>query len=152
MSKDADDMADKTWGFDDFQIGHRFPSFRYGISAADSDDFIKTFDHDSVQTEGCALTDSAARRRTVRFVHPTLAGSFQPQHAAFKWPTGVLHAREKVRLTAPIYPGEALEACVTVKNKYVKNDRRFIVLEISVHKLENDRLAMIIERSLVWPL
>lgn len=73
------------------------------------------------------------------------------QHAAFAWPTGVLHAREKVRLLAPVYPGEELEASVLVKDKYLKNDKRFVVLEITVRKLENARIALVAERSLVWP-
>jgi acyl dehydratase len=52
---------------------------------------------------------------------------------------------------APVYPGEELEASVRVKDKYLKNDKRFVVLEITVRKLENARIALVAERSLVWP-
>ena len=145
-------MANKTWQFDDFQIGHRFPPSRYSIGAADSDAFLRTFTLGAVRAEPPATAPAVEEARPVRPVHPTLVASFQPQHAASAWPTGVLHAREKVRLSAPVYPGEALEACVGVKHKYEKNDRKFVVLEILVRKLENGVDALTVERTLVWPL
>ncbi|ALM85649.1 MaoC family dehydratase [Bordetella sp. N] len=144
-------MANKTWQFDDFQTGHRFPPSRYSIGAEDSDAFLRTFALGPIRAEPPAAAPTAGESRPVRPVHPTLVASFQPQHAAFAWPTGVLHAREKVRLTAPVYPGEALEATVGVKTKYEKNDRKFVVLEIVVRKLENGADALTVERTLVWP-
>ncbi|OZI36973.1 hypothetical protein CAL29_00575 [Bordetella genomosp. 10] len=144
-------MANQAWQFDDFHIGHRFPPSRYSIGAEDSDAFLRTYALGAVRAEPPATPPAAEESRPVRPVHPTLVASFQPQHAAFAWPAGVLHAREKVRLSAPVYPGEALEARVGVKDKYEKNDRKFVVLEILVRKLENGVDALTVERTLVWP-
>ncbi|MBD9383059.1 MaoC family dehydratase [Achromobacter sp. ACM02] len=143
-------MASNELFYDDFEIGRLFPPSRYSIGAADSDAFIGTFEHTPV-LDGSGRAVLAQGGAPVRSVHPVLVGSFQPQHAAFAWPIGVLHAREKVRLLAPVYPGEELEASVLVKDKYLKNDKRFVVLEITVRKLENARVALVAERSLVWP-
>ena len=137
--------------FEDFAVGQQFPPSRYAISGTESDKFIRTFSHGAIKAEPPAVMPDRVLPSTVRPVHPTLVGSFQPQHAAFAWPTGVLHARESTSLRAPVYPGEALEARVVVKNKYEKNDRKFIVLEITVRKLENGVDAVIVERTLVWP-
>ncbi|MYN13880.1 hypothetical protein GSY71_12100 [Pusillimonas sp. TS35] len=144
-------MNKKEWVFADFHLDQQFTPFQYRIGAAESDDFIATFDHGPVLINGHALAVTQEPRNTVRSVHPTLVGSFQPQHAAFAWPTGVLHAREKISLSAPVYPGEMLEAHIKVKNKFVKNDKYFVVLEIDIRKLENDCKAMTVERTLVWP-
>jgi len=144
-------MGQKTLHFADFQPGQRFPASRYRLSAADRDAFDRTFGHGQIHAESPAMLPSNVNERTVRPVHPTLVGSFQPQHAVFSWPAGVLHAREKVRLSAPVYPGEALESTVTVKETYEKNGRKFVVLNISVHKLETGAQALSVERTLVWP-
>ncbi|CAB3848390.1 MaoC family dehydratase [Achromobacter denitrificans] len=144
-------MASNELFYDDFEIGRLFPPSRYSIDAADSDAFIGTFEHAPLLDGSGRAVSGQGGDAPVRSVHPVLVGSFQPQHAAFAWPTGVLHAREKVRLLAPVYPGEALEASVLVKDKYLKNDKRFVVLEITVRKLENARVALVAERSLVWP-
>ena len=145
-------MAQQTLHFGDFHPGHRFPPARYSISAADSDAFIRTFDHGPIRAElPATLPGVSSGAHTTRPVHPTLVGSFQSQHTAFAWPTGVLHAREKLRLSAPVYAGEALESTVTVKDAYEKNGRKFVVLEILVRKLENGVDALVVERTLVWP-
>jgi len=142
-------MSNQVLAYDDFQVGHAFPPHRYRIDSTDADAFLATFDHEPVQD--AAGTPLRAQPGAVRPVHPTLVGSFQPQHAAFAWPTGVLHAREVVRLRQPVYPGEQLQAVVSVKDRYLKNDRKFVVLQITIDKLENQRTAMVVERTLVWP-
>jgi len=144
-------MKRDAMNYDDFAIGQQFPASRFAISGAENDEFIRTFAHEPVKAEPPALLPEQIRASTVRPVHPTLVGSFQPQHAAFAWPTGVLHARENISLRAPVYPGEVLEARVLVKHKYEKNDRKFIVLEITIRKLENGVDAVTVERTLVWP-
>lgn len=144
-------MAAQVLAYDDFAVGHAFPPFRYRIDSADNDAFIATFDHTPVQDASGSAVLSPARRPPVRVAHPTLVGSFQPQHAAFAWPVGVLHAREKVSLKAAVYPGEFLQATVRVKDKYIRNEKRFVVLEITSQKEETGKLALVVERTLVWP-
>lgn len=144
-------MAAKLLAYDDFLVGHTFPPYEYRIDAADNDAFISTFEHAPVEDSSGSVVLSAARRPPVRVAHPTLIGSFQPQHAAFSWPVGVLHAREKVSLKAAVYPGELLKATVSVKDKYIKNDKRFVVLEITSQKQETEKVALVVERTLVWP-
>lgn len=144
-------MKRSAMNYDDFAVGQLFPPSRYVISGSESDEFIRTFAHGPLTAEHPAVLPEQVRTTTVRPVHPTLVGSYQPQHAAFAWPTGVLHARESISLRAPVYTGEELEARVLVKNKYEKNQRKFIVLEITVRKLETDVDAVVVERTLVWP-
>lgn len=150
-AKQEESMKANAMNYDDFTVGQQFPPSRFSISGTESDEFVGTFAHGPLKAQPPAVLSEQVHVPTVRPVHPTLVGSFQPQHAAFAWPTGVLHARESVSLRAPVFPGETLEATVFVKNKYVKNDRKFIVLEIAVRKLENGVEAVTVERTLVWP-
>lgn len=144
-------MPGNLLSFDDFSVGHEFPPYHYRVEAGDNDAFISTFDHEPVQSADGSVVRSPAAPSPVRTAHPTLVGSFQPQHASFAWPVGVLHAKEKVSLRAPVYPGEALKAIVTVKDKFIKNDKRFVVLEITSQKQETGKVALVVERTLVWP-
>lgn len=144
-------MNRKQLTFDDFEVGFSWPPHQYRIDSEANDAFLNTFANTPVQNSAGEAALSPAKLPVVRTIHPALAASFQLQHAAFAWPTGVLHAREKSIQQNPIYPGETLEAGVAVKDKYVKNDKQFIVLEITVKKQETDRLALTVERTLVWP-
>ncbi|PKO70702.1 MAG: hypothetical protein CVU22_00960 [Betaproteobacteria bacterium HGW-Betaproteobacteria-16] len=144
-------MAGNLHAYEDFSVGHEFPPYYYCVEAADNDAFIGTFDHEPVKHSNGIVVLDPEGNPSVRAAHPTLVGSFQPQHAAFSWPVGVLHAKEKVSLLATVYPGEALKAIVTIKDKYIKNDKRFVVLEITSQKQETGKVALVVERTLVWP-
>lgn len=144
-------MAGKLHAYEDFSVGHEFPPYYYRVEAGDNDAFIGTFDHEPMKDSNGSIVLDSVRHPPVRTAHPTLVGSFQPQHASFGWPVGVLHAKEKVSLKAAVYPGEALKAIVTVKDKYIKNDKRFVVLEITSQKQETGKVALVVERTLVWP-
>ena len=144
-------MATKPLAYDDFSVGYAFPPHGYRVDAGDNDAFVNTFDHSPVQDATGDVVLPPKHRPTVRAVHPTLVGSYQPMHACFEWPVGVLHAKEKVSLRMPVYPGESLESVVAVKDKYVKNEKRFVVLEITVQKKEIGKIALVVERTLMWP-
>jgi hypothetical protein len=145
-------MADPVFHHADFVVGHAFPAHRYFVDAAACDAFTRTFGHSAVRGAPDATVPGKPRRSAVRPAHPTLVASYQPMHAVFKWPDGVVHAREKLTLSAPVYPGEPLEAEISVKDSYLKNDKKFVVLEIAIRKLENRQTAMVVERTLVWPI
>lgn len=143
-------MNNTTLLYDDFEVNHCFSPTLYSVSAQENDEFLNLFTHTHLQA-GLSEGQNGRMENVVRPVHPILVGSFQPQHAAFAWPTGVLHAKEKISLSAPVYPGESLEARIRVKDKYLKNEKKFIVFELTVRKLETSTTALVTERTLVWP-
>lgn len=144
-------MDKQEYLFADFQIGQKFPAVQYTVSSQEADKFLTTYEHSQVRdAQGHVLSD-VQKSAAVRPVHPLLAGSFQLQHAVFGWPFGVLHAREKITLHKPVYAGEPLEAMLEVKNKFIKNDKKFLIIQIEIRKVEGKYHALTVERTLVWP-
>ena len=143
-------MSGKELAYADLKPGHVFTETRYRISREDNEAFLGTVRYEAVRTDAGQVLPEAAVP-TDRPIHPTLLGSYQPLHAAFSWPTGVLHAREQVSLLASAMPGEELASTVTVQECYERNGKKFVVLRITIDKVEDKRTAIVVERTLVWP-
>jgi hypothetical protein len=146
----GDPMREKTYAYADFNLGHAFPETHYTVASHDNDAFLSTVRHGVVRSqEG---QDCAEHADPVpRPIHPTLLGSYQPQHAVFSWPTGVLHAKESVVMLTPAFPDEALVSTVTVQDLFERNGKKFVVLRITIDKAEPRTPAMVVQRTLVWP-
>lgn len=68
-----------------------------------------------------------------------------------KLPPGVLHAREELALASPAEIGEELEVVVAITDKFIRNDKRFVVFAQTVRSASDGRLIMSITRTLYWP-
>src|SRR5690606_13829042 len=136
--------------YDDVEIDFCFPPHHYSVAGSDNDEFLNLFAYSPLKISGDKELGLPSQH-VVRPIHHVMVGSFQPQHAAFAWPTGVLHAKEKMTMTAPVYAGEKLESRSCVKTKYIRNEKRFVVLEMQIKELETITMALTVERTLVWP-
>ena len=68
-----------------------------------------------------------------------------------KLPPGVLHAREELSLAGAARIGEALEVTVEIFDKFIKNEKRFVVVLQHVRSAEDGRSILSIKRTLYWP-
>lgn len=68
-----------------------------------------------------------------------------------KLPPGVLHAREELSLSSAARIGEQLEVTVEIADKFVKNEKRFVLVHQHVRSAEDGRLVLFIKRTLYWP-
>lgn len=68
-----------------------------------------------------------------------------------KLPPGVLHAREELSLAGAARIGERLEVTVEIADKFIKNDKRFVVVLQSIRSAEDGRAILSIMRTLYWP-
>ena len=65
-------------------------------------------------------------------------------------PDGLLHARETLELHAPAYPGDRLSLTLRVKSKYIKNDKKFVLMEHEITRVDDQRRIMTVDRLIVW--
>ena len=68
-----------------------------------------------------------------------------------KLPPGVLHAREELSLSSPAEIGEDLEVAVEIADKFIRNDKRFVVFVQTIRSAGDGRQIMSITRTLYWP-
>ncbi|MFA7666051.1 MAG: hypothetical protein WCY32_08015 [Burkholderiaceae bacterium] len=143
-------MAGRVLAFEDFTPGHTFPTTHYRISADDNRAFRQTIPFEAFRDDSERPLPAPVEAQAAA-IHPTLVGSFQPQHAVFGWPAGVIHAREKVQTFLPVVPDEMLASTVSVLDCSERKGRKFVVLKIQIDKVDAGQTALIVERTLVWP-
>jgi hypothetical protein len=68
-----------------------------------------------------------------------------------KLPPGVLHAQESIELASPAYPDEDLHIEVRIADRYLKNDKRFVVVAQSVRRASDGTPIMALRHTLYWP-
>jgi hypothetical protein len=68
-----------------------------------------------------------------------------------RFPPGVLHAQEEIEMLSAARLGEPLTTSITIANKYIRNDKRFIVIDQYVRCASDRRSIMNIRHILYWP-
>jgi hypothetical protein len=68
-----------------------------------------------------------------------------------KLPPGVLHAQEELHLAAPAYADEPLTIEVSIQDKYLRNNKRFVVVAQRVERTSDATLIMTVRHTLYWP-
>ena len=68
-----------------------------------------------------------------------------------KLPPGVLHAQEELMLSASALAEEDLTIEVTIQDKYVRNDKRFVVVAQTVRRMADATLILQVRHTLYWP-
>jgi hypothetical protein len=71
--------------------------------------------------------------------------------SGLRFPPGVLHASEEIEMRRPVLAGEQLVAAVWVKETFVRNGKRFVVMEQAVRTRGTADPALRITRTLFWP-
>lgn len=68
-----------------------------------------------------------------------------------KLPPGVLHAQEELHLVAPAHADEALTIEVSIRDKYLRNGKRFVVVAQAVRRAADGAPIMTVLHTLYWP-
>ncbi|WP_153139268.1 hypothetical protein [Paraburkholderia agricolaris] len=136
--------------FADLQEGQTFSPYCFTPSADDEAIYNQCVRIPSLtRADGTAVVAEGDAERAP--LSPFMLNTFKAMRAAINMPNGVLHAREQIVLQAPAFVGEALEAVLSVKSKYLKNDKRFVILELAITRVADRQPIMNIERRLTWP-
>lgn len=68
-----------------------------------------------------------------------------------KLPPGVLHAQEELQLLSAARTGEDLGIEVSIRDKYLRNNKRFVVVAQAVRRVSDGSPIMNVLHTLYWP-
>jgi hypothetical protein len=144
-------MSEREIVYDDFEEGRVYPPYDFTVTAADRAAFESCVADAAVLRQGGAPLPQASATGGRRPLSALVLNTFKVQRASFRMPEGVLHARETLTMHAPAYEDEPLRIAITVKSKYRKNDRPFVVLDLALTRIADGAPIMTVERTLCWP-
>lgn len=126
-------------GYDDIEVGRTFPPKPLSISA---DDLVRFY--------GCLGEVRPAPEIGTR-VPSFMLNELRALKNQMRLPPGVLHAREDIEMFSAARLGEPLTTSITIADKYIRNDKRFIVTDQHVRCASDQRSIMRIKHTLYWP-
>lgn len=135
--------------YDDLVEGHAFPPYQWTVTDEDVAELEECVVVGPLRTpDGAAVptTETAGRKP----LSPFMLNTFKAMRVAISMPDGLLHAREALDLHAPAYPGDRLSLTLRVKSKYIKNDKKFVLMEHAITRVDDQRPIMTVDRLIVW--
>lgn len=126
-------------GYDDIPVGLPFPVQTLSVSAEDVARFYRCLGEDRPQP--------AVGTRIPSF----LLNELRALKNQMKFPPGVLHAQEEIEMVSPARLGESLTVSIVITDKYVRNGKRFIVIDQHVLCASELRSIMNVKHILYWP-
>ena len=142
MNRPAPDRRMGGWtgvGYDDIAVGQSFPSQPLPLTADDVARFYR------------CLGEARPAPETGTRVPSFLLNELRAMKNQMRFPPGVLHAQEEIEMFSAARLGEPLTTTITIANKYIRNDKRFIVIDQHVRCADDQRSIMTIRHILYWP-
>lgn len=132
-------MADVTT-FDDLDIGQTWPAYEYDLT----DEFVSAY-RSAVESEGAGAQSSGSDD-----FPPLALDTLSPIKATIRMPEGTLHAQEEVTFSGLPAKNDRVSVTLTVKDKFVKRDRKFVVV-VQECRGSDGQLLLTAEKTFVWP-
>jgi hypothetical protein len=126
-------------GYDDIEVERIYPPQPLPVSASDVARFYRSI--------GEVRPAPEIGTRIPAF----LLNEIRALKKQMKFPPGVLHAQEEIEMHNAARLGEPLMVSIAITNKYIRNDKRFIVFDQHVHCATDHRPIMTIKHILYWP-
>lgn len=122
--------------YDELTVGQGFPPQAMPISAEDVTCFYR-----------CLGEDRPKPDRVPAF----LLNELRALKSQMRLPPGVLHAQEELVMASAARVGEPLQTAVRIADKYIRNDKRFVVVEQDVTCATDNRAILTVRHILYWP-
>jgi hypothetical protein len=142
MSMPAPDRRMGGWtgvGYDDIAVGQTFAPQPLPVTADDVARFYR------------CLGETRPPPEIGTRVPSFLLNELRAMKNQMRFPPGVLHAQEEIEMFSAARLGEPLSVSITIANKYIRNDKRFIVIDQHVHCATGQRSIMNVRHILYWP-
>jgi hypothetical protein len=126
-------------GYDEIEVGRAFAPQDLPVSAQDLADFYRCLGEErpapvaGTRIPAFMLNELRALKRQMRL------------------PPGVLHAQEELRQHSAAHLGDRLQTAVRIADKYIRNGKRFVVVEQDVTCADDNRPILNIRHILYWP-
>lgn len=125
--------------YDDIEVGRTYPPQPLPISADDVARFYRSI--------GEVRPTPEIGTRIPAF----LLNEIRALKQQLRFPPGVLHAQEEIEMHSAARLGEPLMVSIVIADKYIRNDKRFIVFDQHVRCATDQRSIMTIKHILYWP-
>lgn len=136
--------------YDSVEVGTEFPPYVYRLSEETVKDYVR-----AIQDRHPLFNDpDYAQRLGYRGVvaPPTTAAIYatRAHKQSRKLPPGGIHAKQMFRFLRPVYPGDTLISTARVVDKYIKKEKRYVVIEVETRNQDGDKV--VVSRSTgIWP-
>ncbi len=126
-------------GYDAIAVGQTSPPYRLAVDAAAIADFRRCL--------GEKVDGIGPGTRIPSF----LLNELRAFKSNVYFPPGVLHAQEELEMRGAALLGEELITIVRVADKYIRNGKRFIIVEQAVQAGTERRDVLLVRHILYWP-
>ena len=126
-------------GYDDIEVGHTFPPQPLAISV---DDLVSFYS---------CLGEARPTPQIGTRIPSFLLNELRALKNQMRFPPGVLHAQEEIEMLSAARLGEPLTVTISLSSKYIRNDKRFIVIDQHVRCASDQRSIMNVRHILYWP-
>lgn len=126
-------------GYDEIEVGRIFPPYPLVVDEA----ALAAF-HDCMGNSDAPIGPGSR-------VPAFLLNELRAFKSYVKFPPGVLHAQEELHMYDCARLGEPVVTVVRVADKYIRNDKRFIVVEQRVQAGAERRDVVLVRHILYWP-
>lgn len=136
--------------YDSVEIGTEFPSYVYPLS----EETVRTYVEATEDPHPLFRDDDYARSQGYlkKLAPPTTAAIYatRAHKQKRKLPPGGIHAKQMFRFLRPVYPGDTLTSSAKVVDKYIKKERKYVVIEVETKNQRGE--TVVISRSTgIWP-
>ena len=125
--------------YDEIVVGQTFPPYPIEIDAG------------ALQRFHSCLGENRPTPAPGTRIPAFLLNELRALKSQMRLPPGVLHAQEEITMASAARLGEPLETTVRIAEKYVRNQKRFVVVEQHVRCASDCRLIMHLKHVLYWP-
>lgn len=125
-------------GYDELEVGRHFPPQAMPLSAEDVACFYRCLGEDRKPEAGMRIP-------------AFLLNELRALKSQMRLPPGVLHAQEELTMLSAARVGEPLQTAVRIADKYIRNEKRFVVVEQVVTCATDNRSILNVRHILYWP-
>jgi len=148
-----DDIPNEELTFDTFYLGQKLPSYLHTLSISEIDHWCYLVGEDNP----VYLDDNEAKLAGFegRIAPPMMIRVFSHMQNVFKGfdrkvPGHSIHAKGWYRFIKPVRPGDTIRTTGFVKQKYIKNNRKFLIFEFTCINQRGECVAKNTHTT-IWP-
>ncbi|MDP2936945.1 MAG: MaoC family dehydratase N-terminal domain-containing protein [Dehalococcoidia bacterium] len=145
-------MSEKELVYDEIEVGREFDPPVLNLTEEAVKKYLQAVEDDSsIYQDQTAALDAAVGWPVAP---PTTAAIFSRTSVLFqkegKMPPGSIHARQEFQFVAPLRPGDVLTTKARVAEKFVRKDRKWMVIE-STTVNQRGETVVIGRMTGIWP-
>jgi len=140
---------EKTIYYDDMVVGREFKPYEYTMTK----ETIRKY-AEAIADKNPLYNDEEAAKESPYgsiIAPPTSAAiySISAYKTEGKTPPGGIHARQKFEFVKPVLPGDRLEIIARVKDKFIKKERKYVILDVTTTNQKGE-VVVRSEMTAIW--